>query len=339
MFALSELLDVARPLPTLPLFGDGPDVRELLSKEYRFPVVGAREIRMPKDLTAVVNMLTAAGPDARAGWAALTVPSSRIPLDSKLGQRRAALLAASIIPGGYVLASVLLEFQRRPGSHSPTELVHCEMSTSTEQDRMFDTIEQVWADAEPAARAAAGGVPALWVGGDPYSAAPSGHRLLTGVCAAFGLEAEVVRDASRHVRSIATRLGSSPPPYLIVWRPFARGTEPTVAAFRKASVEGQVMSTGMPRPLSITRTAPSVSTDAGKLAPAPGEERFYIKFRGSKKGDVMIEVPDCGHGQWGSDVRHLAPRAYKGIIAGEKAAPTALFRCSRCKKNRWRARY
>jgi hypothetical protein len=181
---------------------------------------------------------------------------------------------------------------------------------------------------------------------------PGGDARVAGVSATFGLQTEVVKDASRHTRQIATRLGAGPPSYLLVWRPAARGVEPAIAAFRDASAEGELVELDEPTfadallelrwalgDLGLINGPPEMDIVPAMPPPAAGEERFYIKYRGSKTGDVMIDVADCGHGQWGSDVRRRAPRAYKGIIAGIGAVPRTLYRCAKCTKHRWRARY
>jgi len=350
VFALSGLLDAAIPLPAIPRSSEGPDLRPLASKEYRFPIPSVPAVRLPRNVVCFADLLMAAGPDAPLCWAALTRAVHRVPLLAPQGQRRAALLVACADGDTAAVAAATIGVRSGPRRHSPPEIVEHRFDVAHDREGMLDLLERVWTDADPAARAAAGGAPALWLGGDPAAVLPGGDTLVAGVCAALGLQAEVVRNASRYTRQIATRIGARPPSYLIVWRPMARGVDAAVRAFRDTSAEGELIELGEPTLADALLELRWALADLGLVdglpvsaapptRPAAGEERFYIKYRGSKTGDVMIEVSDCGHGRWGSDVRRLAPRAYKGIAARVGATPRALFRCARCGKHRWRARY
>jgi len=352
VFALSGLLDTAVPLPAVPRVGNSFDLRPLAGREYRFPVTGVPAIRLPKDVARLADMLVAAGPDAPLCWAALIGPAYRVPLLAPAMQRRAALLAACINGDKVTVALATLGVRPGPRRHSPAEIVEQCVYLAHDREDMLDLLERVWADADPAARATAGGAPALWLGGDPAALMAGGDIHVAGVCAALGLQAEIVRDASRHTRQIATRIGARPPSYLIVWCPAARAVDLAVQAFRDASADGELIELHEPAlpdallelrwalaDLGLVDGPPTADAQPAKPPPEAGEERFYIKIGGNKVGDVMIEVADCRHGQWGSDVRRLAPRAYKGIAASVGAIPRAIFRCGRCSKHRWRARY
>lgn len=350
MFALSALVDAAAPPPVVPLVGDGVDLRDVPA-EYRFPVPSIPAMRLPKRPTQVVTALVDAGDAAPFLWAALTAPVHRVPLAAAAGERRAALVTGCLVDGALIVAEVRLALRPGPNRHSPPELTAVGLTTAHDSDAALDLLERLWADADPAARAAVGGPTALWLGGDPARAAEGGAGRVRGVCAAFGLDGEIVADASRHVHEVAARMGSGPPGYLIVWRPHAHGVDPAVTAFRRAA-EGEVIELAEPAledallelrwaltDLGFDGRPPSGSAESDKPAPLAGEERFYIKHYGSKVGDRMIEVLDCGHGQWGSDQRRKAPRATKGIVVGVGVAPQALFLCAKCSKNRWRARF
>jgi hypothetical protein len=191
----------------------------------------------------------------------------------------------------------------------------------------------------------------MWLGGDPAALLAAGDVRIAGVCATFGLQVEVVRDAVRHVREVRTRIGDGPPSYLIVWRPAAAGLDGVLQTFHQASAEGELIELHepqLPDALLELRWAladgvlvdgePQGESHAPEM-PTRGEERFYIKIGGNKIGDLMIEVGDCGHDQWGSDTRRRAPRAYKGIAAFVGVPPRALYLCAKCNKHRWRARY
>ena len=91
--------------------------------------------------------------------------------------------------------------------------------------------------------------------------------------------------------------------------------------------------------LGLAEASNGVSDKNTRVLPAAGEERFYVKVGGGKAGDVFVSVPDCGHGQWGSDLRRKAPRAVMGVEQLEGMRPKVLFRCARCTKHRWRARF
>jgi hypothetical protein len=339
------------PLRPVSRDGDGFDLREMASKEYRFPIQGVPAMRLPKGVTRFADLLAAAGPDVSLCWTALTNPVHRVPLLAPAAQRRAALLVACTTEDKVTVTAVTLGVRPGPRRHSPPEIVEQHVDIVRGQEEIFDLLERVWADADPAAQAAVNGAPALWLGGDPAATLSGGATRVAGVCATFDLQAEIVRNASRHSRQIAARIGAAAPSYLIVWRPEARGVDPATTAFRGASAEGVLIELDEPVladallelrwKLADFGLADSEPKGGAQPAtpPAAGEERFYIKHHGSKVGDVMIEVNDCGHGQWGSNVQRLAPRAYKGIAAGVQARPQALFRCAKCSKHRWRARY
>lgn len=350
MFALSALVDAAVPPSPLPLAGDAIDLRDLPA-EYRFPVPGVPAIKLPKRPEQVTVALVDAGNAAPLLWTALTRPVHRIPLGAHDGERRAALVTGCL--EGDALVVVEARLAVRPGSsrHRPPELTSVAFATAHGNDEAVDLLERLWADADPSAHAAAAGPRALWLGGDPARAVAGGGHRVGGVCAAFGLRAEIVVDAPRHVQQVVARIGNGPPGYLILWRSQAHGVEPAVAAFRAAS-EGEIIELAEPAlddallelrwalaDLGLDGHLPSEAAPLDKPAPAAGEERYYIKHHGSATGDRMIEVADCGHGQWGSDARRKAPRAYKGITAGVGVTLQALFRCAKCSKNRWRARF
>lgn len=332
---------------------DGPDLREIASLELRFPIKGVNALRLPKQTAAAGAFLAACGPDQALLWTALTDPASRVPLAPAAigGARRAAAVAAVEGPSGEVLAAAVLAVLPGASRHAPPELVSLELRQAADDDAMLDLLAWLWADADPAARAAAPGAAAVWLGGN-LSTAAGAETAVSGAGAAFGLVVEAVPDAHRRVRQVAVRLAEGPPEYLMVWQPHAYGTEDAVQAYRSATAEGEVIVLDEPAlddallelryalaEMGLAEAGGEPSPEAGRVPPKPGEERFYVKGRGSKTGDVMIDVADCGHGKWGSDVRRLAPRAYKGIWHGEGVAPKSLYRCASCGKHRWRARY
>lgn len=350
MFALSALVDAAAAPSAVPYVGDAVDLRALPA-EYRFPVAGVPALRLPKRPERVASALEAAGQQAPLLWSALTAPVHRVPLTSPPDERHAALVAA--VPGddGIVVVEARLAVRSGPSRHSPPELVDLTLTVATDSEAAVDLLGALWRDSLAPARAAAAGPRLLWLGGDPNRAIPEGEMRIRGLCAVFGLRAEVVVDASRHLQQVSARVGSNPPAFLSVWQPEGFGVEPVVSAFRAAS-EGEVVLLSEPAlddallelrwalaDLGLDGSAPAEETEAERPAPADGEERFYIKHHGSKTGDRMIEVKDCGHGQWGSDQQRKAPRASKGITGSVGRAPSALFLCSKCTKNRWRARF
>jgi len=329
----------------------GPDAAEpavFRSRAYRF-AGSTPDLRLPKDPSALAKVLS--GPDGASAHAVLSAPFGRVPLVGRPdGYRRAALLGAVTTAEATVLASVSLTIRPGAKQHQQPELVDASAVVASDRDSMIDMLAAHWADALPEARAAAAGASAVWLGSDPRNA---GGRLLAdaaAVSAAYGLDLEVVRDVPRMTKEIATRLGGRPPVYVVVWVPHAGAGDKALAAYQQATEEGQVVRLLEPaEPDAIVElrmqldelgladpTAPQAAT---RTPPAPGEERFYIKSHGSGVGDIMIDVADCGHGQWGADCRRKAPRALKGITTGEGVTPSTLFRCEKCSKHRWRARF
>lgn len=344
MFALSRYLVV--PCPPVPGTADPSLFR---SSTYRF-VGSTPDLRLPKDPALLAKVL--AGNDGPVACAVLTAPTGRVPLVEADGCRRAALISAVGDGYGQVLAAVTLTVRPGANKHRQPELADVSLTTAASGDAMVDLLAGLWTDALPTARAAWPGSPAVWLGTDPRDPAGALPARVAAVGPAYGLDVEVVRDASRRAREIAVRLADRPPDYVCVWAPHAAGAERAVDAYEKATEEGQVIRLVETDPADalvemrmhlddLGLADPPTDQPAGtaRNAPEPGEERFYVKGHGSAVGDVMIDVPDCSHGQWGSDCRRKAPRAAKGIAAGEGTAPTALFMCKKCTKHRWRARF
>lgn len=304
---------------------------------------------MPKDPSALSHVLD--GADGQVARAVLESPLGRVPLAEVDGCRRAALVSAVRDGTNTVLAAVTLTVRAGKSRHEQPELVRVSLATATDPDAMIDLLALLWADALPEFRAACPGLSTVWLGNDPRDPASTLPADIAAVGAAYGLDIEVVRNAPRMTRELAVRLGQRPPDYVFVWAPHAAGTEQAVAAYEKATEEGEVFRIVEPDSqdalvelrlcLDELGLAALTSQTGGtdRTAPQPGEERFYVKRYGSAVGDVMVDVQDCGHNQWGSDCRRKAPRAAKGIAAGENATLKALFRCKRCTKHRWRARF
>jgi len=340
VFALREYLEA--PCPCV-----SADPADFRGRVYRFPG-SAPDLRLPKDPCGLEGLL--AGPDGGAAASALTTPQGRVPLCAPDGLRRVALLAAVVEDLGVALVCVTLTVVPPTGRHGQPELADAVVEVARGRDHQVGLLCAVWADADPAARAAAGGSPALWLGNDPRSPASPLLDSARALGAVYGLDVEVVRDAQRRSREVGVRLAQSPPAYVLTWTPHAAGCEAALRAFEAASEEGEVV-------MLVERGEADVLLELGLLLddrglaepgpaavpagdpPGPGAERFFIKGKGSKVGDVMIDVPDCGHGHWGSDARRRAPRAYKGIWAQQGAPPKALFRCEKCTTHRWRARW
>jgi hypothetical protein len=350
VFALSPLVHAAAVPAPIPYVSGTVDLRALPS-EYRFPVAGVPALRLPKRPQKVAEALAAAGEQAPMLWSTLTGPVHRVPLTAPADERRAALITGCRSDPGVAIVEARVAVRSGASRHGSSDLVEVSLAVAPNSDAAVDLLEVVWRDALPAARSAARGARLLWLGGDPGRSAAGGELRVRGVCAAFGLRAEVVVDASRHLHQLSARVGSSPPTFLAVWQPEAFGVEPVVRAFRAAS-EGEVVTLTEPAledallelrwalaDLGLDGSPPPEATAEGRPVPVVGEERYYIKHHGTKTGDRMIEVADCGHGQWGSDQQRKAPRASKGIAGSVGVSPAQLFLCAKCTKNRWRARF
>lgn len=344
MFALSRYL--ASPCPPAPSTAEPSAFR---STTYRF-VGSTPDLRLPKDPSALVRVLQ--GEDGPIASAVLQAPSGRVALADADGCRRAALVSAVSDGTAAALAAVTLRVRAGANKHRQPELVDAALTTAADRDAMVDLLAGVWTDALPEARAAWPGSSAVWLGTDPRDPTGTLPALVAALGPAYGLDVEVVRDASRRAREVAVRLADRPPDYVVVWAPHAAGAERAVDTYEKATEEGDVIRLVETDPadalvelrlhlddLGLADPPTTGTAGTGRTVPKAGEERFYVKGHGSAVGDVMVDVTDCGHGQWGSDCRRKAPRAAKGIAAGEGTTPAALFRCKKCTKHRWRARF
>jgi len=222
-------------------------------------------------------------------------------------------------------------------------------------DQMAEQLEELFVRALPQARSAAqrSATRAMWLGGSSAVAATAGawRARIEAMGAAMGLRIEIVEEPARYVRRVEASLGGAAPPvYLLVWQPMSWGAERLVDTFRRICLDGDVIvlnEATFPDALLEARLAliergqaePLVPAEHSRRAPSAGEERFYIKTGGSKTGDLLVEVADCGHDQWGGDTRRKAPRALMGVERLEGIRPELLFRCAKCSKNRWRARF
>lgn len=340
MFALSEYLEA-------PCTPSTADLQGLRSRVYRFRG-STPDLRLPKDPSGFVPLLAA--PEGDAAWSALRAPQGRVSLYAPDGCRRIALVTAVAEAAGVALVRVTLTVVPPTGKHGQPVLADAVVEVARDRDAQLRLLTSLWEEADPAARTASGGAPAVWLGNNPKNPASPLPTAVQALGAAYGLDVEVVRDARRRSREVGVRLAQSPPAYLLTWTPHAAGCEAAVASFKAASEEGEVLVLLEREEADVLLELALLLDDLGLTDPAPdgppdteppqrGEERFFIKGKGSKVGDVMISVSDCGHGRWGSDSRRKAPRAYKGIWVQQGVPPTALFRCGKCSKHRWRARW
>ena len=352
MFALAGYTDPVRAVATPTRLGEGLDLAGFRSRVFRFPG-SVPDLRLPKDVSALSALLAVPSPEAGVAWTVLQAPHGRVPMRPVDGCRRAALLGAvGAEPGGVVLGRVLLTVRRAATRYAQPELVAAALDLAGDRDAMVELLLSTWLDAEPAARTGTGGAPAVWLGGSPARHGAGFVPSVQATGAVFGLDVEVAADVTRHVREVGARTAGDPPQYLLVWVPYARGTEPVVGAYRRATAEGEVVELHEPSlddallelrwaldELGLADAPDTMRPGVERTLPVAGEERFYVKGTGSKVGDLMIDVPDCDHGHWGSDCRRVAPRAWKGIGYLEKVMPKALSRCEKCSKHRWRARW
>lgn len=354
-FSLYELLGAA-PVRLVEPTGGGGVPRQLASKEYRFALRGVPSVRLPKDVSALSDVV--AGVNGAAASAVLKDPRFRVPLRGEFGLRGVALLSpvvgadagVDVGSGDVSVCLVRLSVRSPERPHLPPTIMSCSAEVCRGLEAIAEAIEAVWAEADPRAFGSPGGLSAVWLGGDLDRDTDGGKARVSAICATYGLSVEFVDDVSRHLRNVNARLAGAPPDVVIVWSGHAHGVEPALTGFERATVEGEIVRIDefefedalvelrwQFQELDGAGDADVVAVDAGM--PSSGDERCYIKIGGSGVGDVMIEVPDCGHGQWASDCRRKAPRACKGVTVSAGAQPVALFRCSKCRKHRWRARF
>lgn len=344
-FALRDLLDSARI--TVNDFADAIDhQRALARKEYRFPILGMPDIRLPKDVSALSQWLT--GREGAAGYAVLKSPTFLVPLRSDESGRGVALIGAISDDPGPTVVVARLSVASGTTRFAPRAISACSVQLATGREAIAELLEQVWFDADPIAQSQGEGSVALWL--SPGLTQPEGERRVSAIGAVYGYQLEFFRDADRHVKQVRARLGSAPPAAVAIWQPHGHGYDSALRSYREASAEGEILDLTEPdfddALLELRWALADLSSfDESAVAvadgdvPQPGDERFYIKVGGSGVGDVMKEVADCGHGQWGSDQRRKAPRADKGLGASVGRRPKTLYLCAICKKHRWRARF
>jgi hypothetical protein len=368
MFELSALLAAPARALQPPADSDPSLLAGLRGREFRFPVPAVPSARLPRDTQSLANLWkSVSSPDAdswgalwpSAVWTALTAPAARIPLVASDGCGQEFAVAAAVETGaGQVMALVRMGVTQRSSKYAQPAVHHASAVVEADLVRMAVRLEEMFLDAVPQARAAAvrGARRAVWLGGDPTVNAedPAWRSRIEALCAVVGLRAEIVEEPGRRVRSTRAGLAVGPPPEcLLVWEPRSRGVEPLAGFYQELTAEGEIVTLAEPAfrdALACARLALSelCLTGSGtvldgraavRISPTAGEERFYIKVGGSKAGVVLVAVNNCGHGQWGSDARRKAPRAAMGVEMLEGIRPRALFRCARCTKHRWRARF
>lgn len=367
MFELSALFAVPVRALLPPGDSDASPLAELRGREFRFPVPAVPAARLPRDAQSLANLwksVSCPPPDycapwwPSAVWTALTAPVSRVPLVAPVSGGQEFAVAAVVETGPtHVLAIVRIGVIARASKHAQSVVRHASAVVEADPAVMAERLEGLFLSALPQARSAAvrGARRAMWLGGDATVSAadPAWRRRIEAACAVAGLAAEVIEEPGRRVRSVQASLGSgSPPDCLLVWQPKCRSAEPLVSAFQDLNAEGEVvrvteaafsdaLAEARLALAQLVAAAPASISDGrvARIRPTAGEERFYVKAGGSKAGDVLVPVPDCEHGQWGSDARRKAPRAAMGVELLEGIRPKALFRCARCTKHRWRARF
>jgi hypothetical protein len=366
-FELSALRAASVPPVRPPDSPDSPLLAGLAGREFRFAVPGAPAARLPRDSQATANLWKSISLPPQHGeaswssevWTALMAPASRIPLTppAGCGQEFAVVSVVEAAARLPVLAIVRIGLAARTGRYAHAVIDHASAAVESDPDAMAHRLEALFIEALPQARSQAlrGAARALWLGGDRAVAAgcPVWRGQVEALCAVMGLRAEIVEEPARRVRSIRTALGDTATAgHLLVWQPKCRGAEQLVRSYRELCADGEVVvlsEATFPGALAEARHAliglgladPAIGEPSGssRRPPVAGAERFYIKVGGSKAGDVLVPVADCGHGQWGGDARRKAPRAVMGLERLEGVRPRSLFRCARCTKHRWRARF
>ena len=368
MFELSALRAAQVPALQPPNYSDASSFAALRGREFRIAVPAVRAAHLPRDRQSLANLWKsiscppAGQPDLAwptAVWTTLMAPASCIPLTPRMdcGQEFAAVAVAEIPGGTATLAIVRVGLAAGVPKYKQPTIQHASAVVETDPAAMVERLEQLFADALPQARSAAlrGGKRAVWLGGDRTvsSASPGWRERIAAAFAVMGLRVEIVEEPSRHVRSIETSMGSAAAPgHLVIWQSMCHNVERLIRSFETVTADGEVIHL-------LSKTYPDILVEArlallqlGLAEPSgaarvknsrgilvAGEERFYVKVGGSKAGDALVSVPDCGHGQWGSDLRRKAPRAVMGVEQLEGIRPKMLFRCARCSKHRWRARF
>ena len=365
---LSALRAARVPVSQPPNYSDASSFAALRGREFRFAVPAVRAVHLPRDRQSLANLWKSIScpptgqPDPAwpiAVWTALMAPASCIPLIPRTGcgQEFAAVAVVEIPEGTATLAIVRVGLAVGASKYTQPTIQHASAVVETDPATMAERLEHLFTDALPQARSVAlrAGKRAVWLGGDRTvsSANPGWRERIAAAFAVMGLRVEIIEEPSRRIRSVETSLGSATAPgHLVIWQSMCHNAERLVRSFEAVIADGEVirlssetypdilvearqalMLLGLAEPSNALRVKNS------RGMPAAGEERFYVKVGGSKAGDVLVSVPDCGHGQWGSDLRRKAPRAVMGVEQLEGIRPKMLFRCERCSKHRWRARF
>lgn len=367
MFELGALRAASVSVSGPPNGSDDSALMELAGRQYRFPVPAVPAARLPRDLSSLTALrericcsTDRADPTWRAAvWTALVAPASVVPLIpfDGAGQEFAAIAVVDRFGHAPALAVVRIALEPTASKWARATVVRATGNVVADPDVMAEELERLFADALPEARAtqAHSATRAMWLGGDCTVSAdvPKWRTLVEAMGAVMGLRIEVVEDPARRLRTVETALGeAAPPAYLLLWQSMSRGAERLIDLFSRVNPAGEVLVLAEAdfqdalvesrlnlMELGLADPTPCTGNVSNRPVPGGSEERFYIKVGGGKSGDALIDVPDCGHGQWGSNVRRKAPRAAMGVELLEGVRPTALFLCARCTKHRWRARF
>lgn len=345
-FTLQELLDSVPVPPTTGVTNE--QVTALAQKQYRLPLLGIAPLKLPKDVTPLEQWLT--GDEGNVGYAALYAPTFLVPLTSTGKPRRLALI--SLVSDTSGPTAVIVRVEVTPGAtrFEHSVITGCDVQVARGQDLIAEFLEVMWLEADPVVGNQGHDGVALWLSPDLSRSGADAKSRISAIGAVYGYRLEYVRDASRHVGDVKSRLGDSTPELVIVWEPHGHALDGVLTSYRNASADGDVLELSEPvfqdalieLRLELADRAgadDSAVLVSGSTVPQSGDERYYIKFRGSAVGDRMIEVKDCGHNKWGSDQKRKAPRADKGLGATVGARPKTLYKCAMCKKNRWLAKF
>jgi hypothetical protein len=358
MFNYARLIGSARPVGLDLSADDAADSLRGHSIEF---LSNDKPVRFPRKGDALLDALRRVeGTHGAAGVArsvhSLVHPDLRVPLTTQdkmtNGQRVVATASVGRSAGQDLLILARLTLVESKSKYEPLSSATIDLDVVDDADDARERLESLYREAPPPARRiitrdSDDAYKVVWIGGIPNGTVMpyEARELLEASGAVRGAEMKFYDEPDRRPKDVLAALRASTPDVVVIWLPQARRCD-EIVRFAESHPDATYLAINS-EDFDIARLELRLFLDEfatrdeiSANPPRAGEERFYRKHRGSKIGDVMMHVQDCGHDDWGPDARQSAPRARKGIEHKEGQVLAHLSLCKGCiPKHRWKGRF